>query len=83
MWPLTTQYQLISRKFGLTVSINKTEHMVTALEATTNEEEPIPGQEGNFELVDQFPYLGSVVASTGKADADRWITTASSAFGVL
>ena len=42
-------------------------------------------QGGNIESVEQFPYLGSVVAASGKidADVDRRITQASSAFGAL
>ena len=78
-------YQETSRKFGLTVNINKTKHMVVGREATTSDEEPLPMQGGNIESVEQFPYLGSVVAASGKidADVDRRITQASSAFGAL
>ena len=78
-------YQETSGKFGLTVNINKTKHMVVGREATTSDEKPLPMQGGNIESVEQFPYLGSVVAASGKidADVDRRITQASSAFGAL
>ena len=50
-----------------------------------NDEEPLPMQGGNIESVEQFLYLGSVVAASGKidADVDRRITQTSSAFGAL
>ena len=78
-------YQETSGKFGLTVNINKTKQMVVGREATDSDEEPLPMQGGNIESVEQFPYLGSVVAASGKidADVDRGITQASSAFGAL
>ena len=59
--------------------------MVVGREATSIDEEPLPVHGGTIELVNQFPYLGSVVDVPGKVDAevDRCITQASSDFGTL
>ena len=38
---------------------------------------------GSIEVVQEFPYLGSIIESSGKTDVDRRIAQASKAFGAL
>ena len=80
-----SDYQATSAKFGLTVSIPKTKQMVAGREATENDKVPIAVKGGVIENVEEFPYLGSVIASSGTVDADveTRIAKASRAFGAL
>ena len=79
------EYQLVSRYFGLTVSIPKSKHMVTGRETITEDEAPISINGGEIEAVDEFPYLGSMIAASGRMDVDveKRIYQASRAFGAL
>ena len=63
-------YQQASKNFGLTVSISKTKHMVTGRLTENSDRDPIVLEGGDIESVDEFPYLGPVVASTGRMDID-------------
>ena len=74
-------YQATSTDFGLAVSIPKTRHMVAGREAA--DRIPVSGRE--ITSVNEFSYLGSVVADSGRMDADveKRIAQASRAFGAL
>ena len=78
-------YQQTSRNFGLTVSLPKTKHMVTGRMVEEEDLAPIVLDGGEVEAVKEFPYLGSVVDSSGRIDADvnRRVAQASKAFGAL
>ena len=78
-------YQQTTRDFGLTVSIPKTKHMVTGRLVEEEDLAPIVLEGGEVEAVEEFPYLGSLVDSSGKMDADvsRRVAQASKAFGAL
>ena len=78
-------YTDVARAFGLTVSIQKTKLMVTGDNITEEEKAPILVGTSMIECVDAFTYLGSVVTSNARMDAqvDRRIASASRAFGAL
>jgi len=61
-------YQQVSKNFGLTVSIPKTKHMTTGRLTDDSERDPIALEGGGVESVNEFPYLGSAVASSGRMD---------------
>ena len=75
----------VAADFGLTVSVPKTKLMVTGRRAAPGDRSPIPVGDCQIEVVDEFPYLGSMISSPGrmKADIDRRIAHASRAFGAL
>ena len=64
------KYQAASTSFGLTVSIAKTKHMAVGREATESDKAPITVMGGKIEVVEEFPYLGSVISTSGIIDAD-------------
>ncbi len=78
-------YQQTIRDFGLTVSIPKTKHMVTGRLVEEEDLAPIVLEGGEVEAVEEFLYLGSLVESSGRMDADvnRRVAQASTAFGAL
>ena len=78
-------YQQTTRDFGLTVSIPKTKHMVTGRLVEEEDLASIVLEGGEVEAVEEFPYLGSLVDSSGNMDADvsRRVAQASKAFGAL
>ena len=78
------EYQQASNDFGLTVSIPKTKHMVTG-RLVESDCEPITLEGGDITMVEEFPYLGSLIASSGRAtvDVDRRVAHASKTFGAL
>jgi len=78
-------YQQVSKNFGLTVSLPKMKHMVTGRAVEEGDQEPISLEGGNIKAVDEFQYLGSLIAATGKIDSDisRRLAQASKAFGAL
>ena len=61
------EYQRTSSDFGLTVSIPKTKAMVTGRLVEESDSEPIELEGGNIVMVDEFPYLGSLIDSSGRA----------------
>lgn len=79
------EYQNASANFGLTVSIQKTKHLVTGREVRESDKNPIVVDGGEIESVQQFQYLGSVISASGTVDVDieRRIAQASRAFGAL
>ncbi len=72
------EYQGTCSKFGLTVSNQKTKDMVTGTE-------PIAVGGGEICSVEEFPYLGSMIAASGRIDVDveGRIVKASTTFGAL
>ena len=69
----------------MTVSIPKTKLIVTGRKATADDRAPITVGDYQIECVTEFPYLGSVIASSGRmqTDIDRRIAQALRAFGTL
>ena len=61
----------MSSSFGLTMSDYKTKHMVTGRLAEESDRDPILQVEGGIiESVEEFLYLGSVVADSGRIDGE-------------
>ena len=76
----------LSSDFGLqTVSIPKTKAMVTERPVEESDREPIVLEGGDIMMADKFPYLGSLIDSSGRAtvDVERGVAQASRAFGAL
>ena len=79
-------YIKVATSFGLCVSIPKTKLMVTGRVIEEEDRAPIVIDEDKVvDHVNEFPYLGSVIQSSGRVDVDieRRITLASKAFGAL
>ena len=79
------EYQATCAAFGLTVSNPKTKHMVVGNLVEEEDREPIAVAGGEICSVDEFPYLGSLIAASGRmdGDVDRRIAQASRAFRAL
>ena len=75
----------MAKAFGLTVSLPKTKLMVTGFGVEEEDVAPITVRSEVIECVDHFSYLGSVVSSDGRIDAevDCRIAKASKAFRAL
>ena len=67
------------------MSFTKTKMMAAGREVSAEDQMPLHVGSEEIEYVKEFTYLGSVVASSGKMDADidRRIAQASKAFGAL
>ena len=67
------------------MSIPKTKHMVTGRLVEESDREVITIDGGDIEAVDEFPYLGSLIASSGRmdVDVDKRVAQASKVFGAL
>ena len=79
------EYQEVCSLFGLTVSSSKTKQMVTRRMVEARDKDPIDVEGGEICSVDEFQYLGSLIAASGRMDVhvDRRIAQASRAFGAL
>ena len=79
---ITTEYMLVAKDFGLTLSIP--EMKVMAVGRAVIGEELCVGEE-EIESVNEFPYLWSPIESSGRVilDVERRIAQASKAFGEL
>ena len=79
------EYSSVGSQFGLTVSVQKTKHMIIGRQVDESEQEPIAVKEGEIQCVKEFPYLGSVIVDSGRMDADVEcrVAKASKAFGAL
>ena len=79
------EYQASCAAFGLTVSNPKTKYMVVGSLVEEEDREPIAVAGGEICSVDEFPYLGSLIAASGRMDGDveRRIAQASRAFRAL
>ena len=82
---ITTEYMLVGKDFGLTLSIPKTKVMAVGREVTAEDRTPLSVGEEVIESVNEFPYLGSQIESSGRVmlDVERRIAQASKAFGAL
>ena len=71
--------------FGLTVSISETKLLATGHNINNNDKSTIDLPQGSIDSVDEFTYLGSVVASDSRIDAELTtrLANASRAFGAL
>ena len=80
-----TEFASTASDFGLNVSFAKTKVVAAGLEITVEDQLPLIAGTENVDDVKELPYLGSVVESSGRADADidRRIAQASKAFGAL
>ena len=78
-------YVDVTRAFGMTVSITKTKFMVVGSGMSDEEKLPITVDGGQIEWVSEFPYLGSLIADSGRIDVEveKRIASASKAFGAL
>ena len=78
-------YVDVTRAFGMTVSITKTKFMVVGSGVSDEEKLPITVDGGQIEWVSEFPYLGSLIADSGRIDVEveKKIASASKAFGAL
>ena len=76
-------YIKVAKVFGLTVSLPKTKLMVTGFGIGGSDRAAIAVGDSEVECVKQFPYLGSLVTSSGRIDAevDCRLANASKAFG--
>ena len=54
--------------FGVTVRTPKTKHMVTGRKVCDGD--PILVSSGSVEAVEDFPYLGSIISSSGTVDTE-------------
>ena len=79
------EYLQVAKDFGLTVSIPKTKLMLTGREATVVDRTPLEVNGTEIECIAEFPYLGSVIAESGRVDTevDKRIAQASRPFGAL
>ena len=79
------EYQGTFSVFGLTVSNSKTKHMTTGRQVVDSDREPIAMAGGDIGSEDEFLYLDSVIAASGKmdTDVDNRVAKASRAFGTL
>ena len=69
----------------LTVSIQKTKFMVDGHGVAEEEKLPLAVDDGSIEWVSEFPYLGSLMAESGRShmEVDKRIANASKDFGAL
>ena len=65
------------------MSITKTKHIVTRRLAQESDREPIEVNGGQIESVREFPYLGSVMANSGRMDATLQGNSSRSRFSYL
>jgi len=66
------EYQDTSSRFGLTVSLQKTKAMATGRCVTAEDKEPVTVDGGVIESVEVFPYLGSLIATSGRVNMEEW-----------
>ena len=79
------EYQAVCTEFFLTLSISKTTYLVTGRETVGNDQSLIKVNGGEINSVDEFQYLGSRIATSGRMDGDveMRIAQTSRAFGAL
>ena len=64
------EYQTTCISFGLTVSAPKTKHMVSGRMTIESNRESISVEGGGLCCVEEFLYLGSLIAAFGRMDVD-------------
>ncbi len=79
------EFKGVGTQFGLTLSVQKTKHMVVGRQVEDSERKPIVVEGGEIQCVKEFPYLGAVIADSGRMDADveSRLAKASKAYGAL
>ena len=77
-------YVDVARDFGMTVSVPKTKFTVVGCAVTEEEKAPIAVDNGLIKWVSEFPYLGSLIADSGRMDVEieKRLASASKAFRV-
>jgi len=82
---IITRFAEVSRKFGLTINIKKTEVLVQPTPGRTATDEGIQIGDQDLNSVSQFTYLGSTVSNDNTIDAeiDKRIQAACRSFGML
>ena len=77
-------YMEVDKSFGLTLSFKKTKFMVVGC-GVDEGDTPLDLPGGSIDWVSEFPYLGSLIAESGRAheEVDRRIASACRAFGAL
>ena len=63
-------YDDVSTFFRMTVSLQKTKFLHAGQDVQDDERLPIGIRDASIEHVDEFPYLGSLVSSNGRIDAE-------------
>ena len=78
-------YMEVAKSFGLTLSFEKTMFMVVGYGVDEGDTLPLDLPGGSIDWVSEFPYLGYLIAESGRAheEVDRRIASASRAFGAL
>ena len=64
------EYQATCAAFNLTVSNSNTKHMVVDSLVEEKSREPIAVAGAEICSVDKFPYIGSLIAASGRMDGD-------------
>ncbi len=79
------EFSSAATDFGMKVNFQKTKLMVASREVIDTDTEALQVGTEEIECVQEFAYLGSVVASSRRVDADveKRIAQASRAFGAL
>ena len=82
---ITTQYMLVGKDFGLTPSIPKMKDMAVGREVTAEDRTSQSVGEEEIKSVNEFPYLGSQIESSGRVmlDVETRIAQASKAFAAF
>ena len=64
-------YVDVARDFGMTVSVPKTKFTVVGCAVTEEEKAPIAADNDLIEWVSEFPFLGSLIADSGRMDVEQ------------
>ena len=70
------EYQDSSPKFGMTVSLQKTMSMAAGQCVDEKDKEPMDVEGGEIENVEEIFYLGSLITTAGRVDADIEVSVA-------
>lgn len=65
MLELLQKSEEVSRKYGLKINANKTKVMIVD---RVNKDQQQPAKISNFEVVEKFVYLGSMLHRTGSSE---------------
>ena len=78
-------YMEVDKSFGLTLSFEKTKFMVVGYGVDEGDTLPLDLPGGSIDWVSESPYLGSLIAESGRTheEVDRRIASVSRAFGAL
>ena len=73
----------VAKDWGLIVSTAKTKGMVVGQSVDENDVSPVQVDEGTFDIVDQFTYLGAAISRDGEVttEVDTRIAKVARAFG--